>query len=307
MRFTLLDRDRDRRVRTSGSSPRKQVSLAEEYLGDHFPSFPVLPGVMMLESMVQAARRDAGEPLTARSGWCSAGFGRSNTARMVRPGDTLGCRGHARERPLDDGGVRSAEERGGSDGAATATTATTRQPSRDGLPCGRFDPEKNRDDRPARRCRRPRSGKRSPSSDARTMAMSRDEIFEKVRDWSWRKRSAPTRTRSRPEASLTADLEAESIDFLDIVFRLEKTFSTDGTPFKISQGELFPENLMENAEWVQEGKFTDAGMTMLKERMPHVDFARLRERPGRQQGRRADHGRLDRELRRAQAQRGVGC
>ena len=35
----------------------KQVSLAEEYLGDHFPTFPILPGVMMLETMVQAARR----------------------------------------------------------------------------------------------------------------------------------------------------------------------------------------------------------------------------------------------------------
>jgi 3-hydroxyacyl-[acyl-carrier-protein] dehydratase len=33
----------------------KQVSLAEEYLGDHFPTFPVLPGVMMLEALTQAA------------------------------------------------------------------------------------------------------------------------------------------------------------------------------------------------------------------------------------------------------------
>lgn len=33
----------------------KQVTLAEEYLGDHFPSFPVLPGVLMLEALVQAA------------------------------------------------------------------------------------------------------------------------------------------------------------------------------------------------------------------------------------------------------------
>ncbi|MFO0833088.1 MAG: polyketide synthase dehydratase domain-containing protein [Phycisphaerales bacterium] len=35
----------------------KHVSSAEEYLQDHFPTFPVLPGVMMLEAMVQAARR----------------------------------------------------------------------------------------------------------------------------------------------------------------------------------------------------------------------------------------------------------
>ena len=35
----------------------KQVTQAEEYLGDHFPSFPILPGVMMLEAMVQAASK----------------------------------------------------------------------------------------------------------------------------------------------------------------------------------------------------------------------------------------------------------
>jgi 3-hydroxyacyl-[acyl-carrier-protein] dehydratase len=33
----------------------KFVSLAEEYLADHFPTFPVLPGVMMLEAITQAA------------------------------------------------------------------------------------------------------------------------------------------------------------------------------------------------------------------------------------------------------------
>lgn len=35
----------------------KQVSMAEEYLQDHFATFPVLPGVMMLEAMVQAGRK----------------------------------------------------------------------------------------------------------------------------------------------------------------------------------------------------------------------------------------------------------
>lgn len=47
----ILERSEDRIVAV------KQVSLAEEYLQDHFPRFPVLPGVMMLEVMVQAARR----------------------------------------------------------------------------------------------------------------------------------------------------------------------------------------------------------------------------------------------------------
>lgn len=53
MKFNLLDRieslSDDRIVAI------KQVSLAEEYLADHFPTFPVLPGVMMLEALTQAA------------------------------------------------------------------------------------------------------------------------------------------------------------------------------------------------------------------------------------------------------------
>ena len=102
--------------------------------------------------------------------------------------------------------------------------------------------------------------------------MTRDEIFDKVREV-MEEALGVDEEEIKPDSSLTRDLEAESIDFLDIVFRLEKSFSTDDTPFKIEQGELFPENLMENPEWVDDNKFTDAGMDMLKERMPHVDFS----------------------------------
>ena len=53
MKFNLIDKiehlSDDRIVAV------KQVSLAEEYLADHFPTFPVLPGVMMLEAITQAA------------------------------------------------------------------------------------------------------------------------------------------------------------------------------------------------------------------------------------------------------------
>jgi acyl carrier protein len=107
-----------------------------------------------------------------------------------------------------------------------------------------------------------------------TMAMSRDEIFNNVRSVLEEALGADEGEITM-DASLTADLQAESIDFLDIVFRLEKTFSTPERPFKISQGELFPENLMENPAWVSDGRFTDEGMAMLKQRMPHVDFAQF--------------------------------
>lgn len=69
------------------------------------------------------------------------------------------------------------------------------------------------------------------------------------------------------EATLTGDLGAESIDFLDIVFRLEKKFS-----IKIPRGELFPDDIVNNPDYVESGKFTEAGMIRLKESMPHADF-----------------------------------
>lgn len=55
MHFDLVDRVLD--VSPERIVTLKQVSMAEEYLQDHFATFPVLPGVMMLEAMVQAARR----------------------------------------------------------------------------------------------------------------------------------------------------------------------------------------------------------------------------------------------------------
>ena len=68
-------------------------------------------------------------------------------------------------------------------------------------------------------------------------------------------------------ATLTGDLGAESIDFLDIVFRLEKAFS-----IKIPPGELFPDNVLNNPEYVENGKLTEAGLAKLKESMPHMEF-----------------------------------
>ena len=54
MKFVLLDRivelERGSRIRAV-----KGLTLAEEYLADHFPTFPVMPGVMMVEALVQAS------------------------------------------------------------------------------------------------------------------------------------------------------------------------------------------------------------------------------------------------------------
>ncbi len=105
-----------------------------------------------------------------------------------------------------------------------------------------------------------------------TAVLTRDEILEKTRSVLMEALVVDAEEVT-PQASLTADLQAESIDFLDIVFRLEKEFSTPDKPFKIEQGELFPDNLLDNPDWLHDGKFTDAGMTMLKERLPHVDFS----------------------------------
>ncbi len=69
-------------------------------------------------------------------------------------------------------------------------------------------------------------------------------------------------------ARLSADLGAESIDFLDIVFRLEKNFGT-----KIPRGELFPENFAAaDASFVSAGKVTEKGLQELRTRMPHANI-----------------------------------
>ena len=96
---------------------------------------------------------------------------------------------------------------------------------------------------------------------------SRDEIFEKVKEVLEYALGADPEDVTM-DATLIGDLGAESIDFLDISFKLEQEFS-----IKIDQGELFPENLMQDETLVEDGKLTDKAMDMLKERMPHVDFS----------------------------------
>lgn len=104
------------------------------------------------------------------------------------------------------------------------------------------------------------------------MAMTEAEIFEKVKEILVDALGVDE-DEIKPDASLMGDLGAESIDFLDIIFRLEKGFN-----IKIPRGEMFPDNL-NNPDFVQGGKITSAGMTMLKDRMPHVDFTEFEKDP----------------------------
>ena len=78
-----------------------------------------------------------------------------------------------------------------------------------------------------------------------------------------------------PTATLIGDLGAESIDFLDIVFRLEKNFD-----IKIPRGELFPENLATaDSGFVADGKVTSDGIAQLRQKMPHADIDSFAKNP----------------------------
>jgi len=78
-----------------------------------------------------------------------------------------------------------------------------------------------------------------------------------------------------PQSRLQADLNAESIDFLDIVFRLERKFA-----LKIDRNELFPESIFQgDPKFVQDGKLTPTGLAELREKMPYADLTTFETNP----------------------------
>jgi acyl carrier protein len=106
------------------------------------------------------------------------------------------------------------------------------------------------------------------------MGMSRDEIFKKVQEVLTDALGVDD-DEVTEEATLMGDLGAESIDFLDIVFRLEKAFE-----IKIARDELFPaESIMNNAELIDDGKFTEKGLQELRTRMAHTDLGEFEKDP----------------------------
>src|SRR6266576_3992603 len=105
------------------------------------------------------------------------------------------------------------------------------------------------------------------------MTMTRDEIYGKVQTVLVDALGVDEEE-VKPDAVIRDDLGAESIDFLDIMFRLEKAFG-----IKIPKGEMMPENLANDPNVVQNGVVTPAGISMLKEKMPHSDFSDFEKDP----------------------------
>ena len=108
----------------------------------------------------------------------------------------------------------------------------------------------------------------------RYMTATKEQVFEQVREVLVDALGVDEEEVTG-KATLMGDLGAESIDFLDIVFRLEKAFD-----IKIPREELFPaETLMNNHALVSNGKLTAKGLAALREKMPHTDISVFQNDP----------------------------
>jgi acyl carrier protein len=105
------------------------------------------------------------------------------------------------------------------------------------------------------------------------MPPTSEEVFEKVRGALVDALGVEDDEVTR-EATMVGDLGAESIDFLDIVFKLERAFEIE-----IPRSELFPDDVLTSAEYVQDGKVTPAGLEELKKRMPFADLSKFEADP----------------------------
>ena len=134
MHFDLVDRvlelSADRIVTL------KQVSAAEEYLQDHFATFPVLPGVLMLEAMVQAGRRlvESAHPAAAAGPPLVLGKVRAlKYGRFVKPGSALRVEvtvGKATEGGWDCRGEGTVVDPGGTEGGTAVSGRFLLRPAR---------------------------------------------------------------------------------------------------------------------------------------------------------------------------------
>jgi acyl carrier protein len=102
---------------------------------------------------------------------------------------------------------------------------------------------------------------------------TKDEIFEKVRA-ALVEALGVDEEEVEPKSTMVGDLGAESIDFLDIVFRLEKAFGIE-----IPRSELFPDDVLTNEKFISDGRVTAEGLAELKRRMPFVDLSKFEKDP----------------------------
>lgn len=73
---------------------------------------------------------------------------------------------------------------------------------------------------------------------------------------------------------LSRDLEAESIDYLDITFQLEKAFG-----ITIQKDELFPQKIFQDESLVKDGVVTEKGIAFLQEKLPFADLSAFKQDP----------------------------
>ncbi len=105
------------------------------------------------------------------------------------------------------------------------------------------------------------------------MALTRDEIYEKVKSVLVEALGVEDDEVSAT-ATLRSDLGAESIDYLDMLFKLQREFNIE-----IPRGDLFPDDVFQTEEYVQDGKVTEAGLVELRKRMPHADLDEFAKNP----------------------------
>jgi acyl carrier protein len=105
------------------------------------------------------------------------------------------------------------------------------------------------------------------------MGLSQQDVFEKVKA-ALVEALGVEEEEVTAQARLQGDLEAESIDFLDIVFRLERAFA-----IQIQKGELFPEGLLSDPEYSDGTHVTPKGVAEFKRRMPFADLTAFEKDP----------------------------
>lgn len=103
--------------------------------------------------------------------------------------------------------------------------------------------------------------------------MTQDEIYLKVKDTLVEALTVEPEEVT-PNATLVGDLGMESIDFLDIVFRLEKMFG-----IKIPQEEIMPREILSNPAFVTNKKLNAQGIAALQAAMPHADLTEFLKDP----------------------------